>query len=276
MEQFDIPHDHGSSHGMNRVIRLAYSEHPSYVPLLRRAYELWRELEHLTEERLLIITGGIDAGPEGCSTVKGSRLSCDLHHLPHETMNAAELHRRFPGYRLADDMMAVYQPNAGFVLSERAIVAHVVAAQTLGADVHAREPVLNWDANGGGVRVRTSRDTYAADRLVITAGPWAAKLVPALARAAVPGRQGLLWPQPMRLEYFRLGAFPVFNMEARKGGSTVSRCTGYRGLRSENTIIAAKKRIQIRWTGTSIPRRRRCCAREFAVTSPMPTDRRWQ
>lgn len=217
LEQFDILHDQGSSHGTNRIIRLAYSEHPSYVPLLRRAYELWREIEHLVGERLLIITGGIDAGPEGSSTVKGSLLSCDLHHLPHETMTAAELHGRFPGYRLADGMIAVYQPDGGFVLSERAIVAHVMAAQTLGADVRAREPVLSWDADHSGVRVRTPRATYDADRLVITAGPWAAKLVPVLARAAVPERQVLLWAQPLRPEYFRLGAFPVFNMETPEG-----------------------------------------------------------
>ncbi|HLW47719.1 MAG TPA: N-methyl-L-tryptophan oxidase [bacterium] len=217
LEQFDIPHDRGSSHGTNRIIRLAYWEHPSYVPLLRRAYELWRELEHRAGERLLIITGGVDAGPEGSKTVQGSLLSCDLHHLPHETLNAAELHRRFPGYRLARDMVAVYQPDGGFVLSERAIVAHVTAAQALGADVHAREPVLDWEAGAGGVRVRTARDTYSADRLVITAGPWAARLVPALAQTAVPERQVLLWAQPLRPEYFQLGAFPVFNMESPEG-----------------------------------------------------------
>jgi sarcosine oxidase len=216
-EQFDIPHDLGSSHGTNRIIRLAYWEHPSYVPLLRRAYELWRDLEHLAGERLLIITGGVDAGPEDSPTVVGSLLSCDLHHLPHETLTGAELHRRFQGYRLPDDMVAVYQPDGGFVLSERAIVAHVLAAQDLGAEIHAREPVLDWEAGAGGVRVRTAHSAYAADRLVITAGPWAGRLVPALARTAVPERQVLLWAQPRRPEYFRLGTFPVFNMEAPEG-----------------------------------------------------------
>ena len=217
LEQFDIPHDRGSSHGTNRIIRLAYWEHPSYVPLLRRAYELWRELEHRAEERLLIITGGIDAGPEGSPTVNGSLLSCDIHHLPHEMLTAAELHRRFPGYRLARDMVAVYQPDGGFVLSERAIVAHVMAAQTLGAEVRAREPVFSWEPEGGGVRVHTAQDTYAAERLVITAGPWAARLVPALAGAAVPERQVLLWAQPLRPEHFQLATFPVFNMESPEG-----------------------------------------------------------
>jgi sarcosine oxidase len=217
LEQFDIPHEKGSSHGINRIIRLAYWEHPSYVPLLRRSYELWRDLENISGERLLVITGGIDAGAESSDTVRGSLLSCELHHLPHETLDAAELHKRYPGYRFPRDLMAVYQPDGGFVLSERAIVAHVAAAQALGAEVRAREPVLSWEPNGSGVRVRTPRGTYEGQRLVITAGPWAAKLVPELARTAVPERQVLIWAQPLRPEYFRLGAFPVFNMEAPEG-----------------------------------------------------------
>ena len=217
LEQFDIPHDRGSSHGTNRIIRLAYWEHPSYVPLLRRAYELWRELEHRAQERLLIITGGIDAGPEDSPTVKGSLLSCDIHHLPHDTLTAEELHKRFPGYRLARDMVAVYQPDGGFVMSERAIVAHVMAAQALGAEVRAREPVLHWGPEGGGVRVSTPQGTYAAERLVITAGPWARHLVPSLAQTAVPERQVLLWAQPLKPEHFQPATFPVFNMESPRG-----------------------------------------------------------
>jgi sarcosine oxidase len=72
LEQGDIPHELGSSHGISRIIRLAYAEHPNYVPLLPRAYELWRQIESFTGERLLIMTGGIDAGGEASSMVTGS------------------------------------------------------------------------------------------------------------------------------------------------------------------------------------------------------------
>lgn len=217
LEQFDIPHDRGSSHGINRIIRLAYAEHPDYVPLLRRAYELWRELEHVVDERLLFITGGIDAGTENSDTVTGSLKSCKLHDIPYELMDAASVRRRFPGYRLPADMVAVYQADGGFVLSERSIVAHVTAAQALGAEVRARERVLEWHVEKGAVRVRTGQDTYRARKVVVTAGPWAAAVVPALAHLAVPERQVLIWTQPLRPDYFRLGAFPVFNMEAAEG-----------------------------------------------------------
>ena len=217
LEQYDIPHDRGSSHGVNRIIRLAYWEHPSYVPLLRRAYERWRTLESLRHEQLLFITGSIDAGRPGSRTVAGSLRSCELHDLPHDLLDASELQRRHPGYRLAPDMQAVYQPDGGFVLCERAIVNYVEAAQDLGADIHAREPVLAWEPTDSGVVVRTGNAMYEAPRLVLTAGPWTAQLVPALGALARPERQVLLWAQPRRPELFRMGAFPVFNLDAPEG-----------------------------------------------------------
>src|SRR5437762_148002 len=141
LERFDVPHDLGSSHGITRIIRLAYYEHPSYVPLLRRAYELWRELETLADERLLHLTGSLDAGPPDSDVVQGSLRSCQLHDLPHELLTSAEITRRYPGYRLPGGHVAVLQPEGGFLLPERCIVHHVWAAQALGAEVHARERV---------------------------------------------------------------------------------------------------------------------------------------
>lgn len=217
LEQFSIPHENGSSHGVDRIIRLAYAEDPGYVPLLRRAYELWRELENLTQERLLFITGGVDAGAEDSATVVGSLRACETHHLPHQCLTASELHRKFPGYRLPDEMAAIFQPDAGLLLSERAIVNHVFAALSHGAEVHAHEKVIRWEPEGGGVTVLTNRGSYWSRRVVITAGPWAASLVPMLKTLAAPERQVVLWAHPLRPELFRLGAFPIFNLEAPEG-----------------------------------------------------------
>jgi sarcosine oxidase len=216
LEQFNIGHDLGSAHGVNRIIRLAYAEDPAYVPLLRRAYSLWNELERLVHERLLIITGGIDAGPVDGEIVQGSLASCREHNLQHELINAKELRRRFPGFRLPRDMAAVYQPDGGFVLSERSVIAYVTAAQATGAEIHAREAVRQWEVKRNRVVVHTDKDSYVASKLVITAGSWVAKLVEPLRqpRLAVPERQVLIWTQPLRPELFRLGAFPVFYMEA--------------------------------------------------------------
>jgi len=217
LERFDVPHEMGSSHGVTRIIRLAYYEHPSYVPLLRRAYELWRDLQTEAGEQLLHITGSIDAGPAGSEVPEGSLLSCRLHDLPHDVLDADELNRRFPGYRLPKGHVGVLQPEGGFLLPERCVVAHVEGAQALGAEVHAREAVVGWEATADAVVVRTERGSYEADRLILSAGAWLGKLAPSLAPLAVPERQVLAWLQPRRPDLFRPEQFPVFNLMVDEG-----------------------------------------------------------
>src|SRR5437870_4845848 len=111
LEQYNIPHELGSSHGITRIIRLCYYEHPSYVALLRRAYELWRELQQQAGKQLLFITGSIDAGPPGSRVFEGSRESCEQYGLPHEVLTGTQLNARFPGYRLPRETLGVFQPD---------------------------------------------------------------------------------------------------------------------------------------------------------------------
>ena len=173
LERFSIPNDSGSSHGINRIIRLAYYEDSSYVPLLRRSYERWHDLERVSGEKLLYTTGSVDTGREDGRVFVGSLRSCREHDLPHEPLTSAELTRRFPGFRFPKDWMGVYQPDGGFVLSERCIVNHVFAALERGGEVRAHEAVLDWSSAGNTVRVTTSRGVYEAGALVVTAGAWA-------------------------------------------------------------------------------------------------------
>ncbi len=218
LEQFDIPHDRGSSHGHTRIIRLAYYEHPSYVPLLRRSYELWREIQAKAGEQLLHVTGSLDASPPDNDVFKGSLLSCEVHSLMYEALTSRELTRRFPGYRLPASHMALLQPDGGFLLPERCIVAYVQAAQALDAEVRGRERVVEWSpTSGGGVRVRTDRATYAAGSLVITAGAWTQSLMPELKGLATPERQALAWFQPLKPRLFEPERFPVFNLVVEEG-----------------------------------------------------------
>ena len=217
IEQFGVAHDLGSSHGVTRIIRLAYYEDPAYVPLLRRAYELWRELERERGEQVLHITGSLDMGPPGSLTFEGSLRSCEQHELPHEALTSAEVSRRFPGYRLPSETMAVYQPEGGFLLPERCITLFIEEAQRLGARARIGERVLEWQPTADGVRVRTGRGEYEADRLVITAGAWASSLLPQLRDVAVPERQVLAWLEPRREWLFTPDRFPVFNLIVDEG-----------------------------------------------------------
>ena len=211
LEQFDIPHAEGSSHGVNRIIRLAYYEHPSYVPLLRRAYELWSEIESIAGEQLIYKTGSIDTAPAGHEVFEGSLESCLLHDIPHRVLNHAQINEQFPGYQLPLGHMGILQQDGGFVLSERSIVAYANAAMSEGAEIHAREVVSGWEPDRGGVRVFTDRGEYSAERLVITAGAWTSGLIPILEGLAVPERQVLAWLQPIDGSLYTPEVFPVFN-----------------------------------------------------------------
>ncbi len=217
LERSSVPNDSGSSGGVNRIIRLAYPEDPRYVPLLRRAYAAWRELEERSGERILVITGGIDAGTPESDTVTGSLESCRVHDLPHEVLEASELNRRYPGFELPSGMVGVAQPDAGFVFSERAIASYAALAIDDGAEIHGYEPVSDWEPDGDGVIVRTPRAEYRANRLVISAGAWIGALLPPFASLFVAERQVLIWTQPRHPERFHVGAFPVFILEAPEG-----------------------------------------------------------
>ncbi|MDQ2682204.1 MAG: N-methyl-L-tryptophan oxidase, partial [Chloroflexota bacterium] len=168
LERFSIPHAMGSSHGVNRIIRLAYYEDPSYVPLLRRAFELWRNLEAGFGEQLLFVTGSLDISQRDHFVFRESLRSCELHGLPHEVLSSAELSARYPAYVLPADYLAVLQPDGGFVASERAIVAHVNGALDAGADIHGHAPVLSWETTSVGIRVKTSGGVYEADQLILS------------------------------------------------------------------------------------------------------------
>lgn len=217
LERFDIPHQMGSSHGVSRIIRLAYYEDPSYVPLLKRAYTLWRSLQEEAGEQLLYITGSIDAGPADDEVFAGSLRSCEIYDLPHEVLRGDELSARYPGYHLPADHMALLQPDGGFLLPERCIVAHAQGAMAAGAEIHARERVLEWELTAAGVRVHTDRDIYEAERLIVAAGAWIGLLVPALSHLAKPERQVLAWLQPLEPALFTPERFPVFNLKVDEG-----------------------------------------------------------
>ena len=217
LERFHVGHDRGSSHGVNRIIRLAYLEHPAYVPLLRRAYALWRELEREAGEPLLVVTGSLDIGAPGSQTLEGSLLSCRVHDLAHEHLAAADVRRRFPGYAIPDSLQAVLQPDGGFVMAERSVASHAAAAVSHGADLRTDERVVDLDLDGERVTVRTDRGAYRAARVVVTAGAWTGALMPELSALAKPERQVLLWTEVGDPDWFEPGSFPVFNLEVPEG-----------------------------------------------------------
>src|SRR5947208_16974021 len=172
LERFARGHTLGSSGGLSRIIRLAYYEHPDYVPLLRRAWDLWRELERSSGETLLTQTGGLYAGAPAGELMSGSLASARTHRLAHEVLDAAALRRRFPLFEWPDGWIGLHEEQAGWLASERAIETHLREAERHGATLRFAEPVERWEPTNDGVRVTTAAGGYDAQRLVIAAGAW--------------------------------------------------------------------------------------------------------
>jgi sarcosine oxidase len=215
-DQFEPTHDRGSSHGASRIIRQAYYEHPNYVPLLLRAYELWRKLEHDSgDETLLEITGGIYFGAPGSSTVSGSLQSAVQYNLPYELLDSTEIIRRFPVFQPRTEDVAVWERNAGFVRPERAIRACLQQAARHGAALHFNEPVSKWDVTAAGtVRVTTDRGVYEAATLILTPGAWAPEMFFDLELPLVVQRHVMAWFDPVGgIGSFVPGKFPIYLWE---------------------------------------------------------------
>ena len=217
LEQFVPGHDQGSSHGQTRIIRQAYYEHPAYVPLVKRAYERWYDLEQRQGIHLLTTCPCLSIGlPQG-ELVHGVKRSAEEHSLSIESVSAAELRMRFPAFRFGDEYAAVVEPTAGFLYVEECVRAHVREAERLGAAVRSGEPVASWRADGNGVEVVTAKGRYKAAKLVLTAGPWAGGLLARHGARLTVMRQVPMWFGTSDPRLFRRDVFPVFITESPHG-----------------------------------------------------------
>jgi sarcosine oxidase len=199
------------------MIRLAYYEHPDYVPLLRRAYENWRKLEAICGEQILFVTGGAYAGPRDGELVSGSLRAAREHELAHELLDRVELARRFPPLQVPDDFVALYEPEAGFLLPGRAIEQFSRHAIDSRAQIHVDEPIREWSSDGRGVTVRTDRANYHADHLILCGGAWSAALASDLGIELRVTRQVMGWIAPRDPAPFALGRFGVWAVDRLDG-----------------------------------------------------------
>lgn len=180
IDRFGPAHAQGSSHGGSRIYRQAYYEDPFYVPLLRRALELWQQLETEVPGTNLNMTGGLLIGRPDSRIVAGSVRSAQQWHLDYRVLTPSDVATDFPTFRLGDDEVAVYECAAGFVRPEMTVSAQLRLAQRHGATLRYGTTARSWHANssGHGVSVVTDAGTEQADALVLTPGAWAPSLLP--------------------------------------------------------------------------------------------------
>lgn len=234
LEAFGRGHTLGSSGGRTRVIRLAYYEHPDYVPLLRRAWELWRELEAETGEELLRQTGGLYAGPPDGPLISGSIRSASEHHLEHEILDPTQLRARMPLFQFQPEWWGVFETTAGVLFPERAIDAHQREAERYGASLRFDSPVTAIRQETGAIAIETAGETVRADRVVVTAGAWNGRLLPSLAPLLQVRRVPLFWFEPPGPEREGLSKLPVYIVDS----GTAHGCYGFPYLPDQGLKVA--------------------------------------
>jgi sarcosine oxidase len=224
LDQFGPAHDRGSSHGETRIIRKAYFEHPDYVPLLDRAYELWRGLEQGLASPLFHEVGLFLAGLPESVAVRGTVAAAQAHSLPLERLTAAAARARFPGFQFDDGFEVVWERQAGYLEVERCVLAQLEQARAHGADLRFQTPVRAWHADDQGVTVETTQGRLRSRSLVVCAGPWSRDLVPGLEVRRKP----VFWfPAPEELTrqrgagtfFFDLPDGQFYGFPSRDGGA---------------------------------------------------------
>lgn len=216
LERFQQTHEFGSSHGRTRIIRLAYFEDPRYVPMLRRAFPAWRELQQMHGKELLRMTGCLTIGEERGEHVAGVLASAKAHGLPHRVMTAREAEEKFPAIKIEDGHLAVFEENGGVLFPEECVRAFVGLAEQEGCEFRFSEQVTSWGREGEVFVVETTNGTYSADRLVLCAGPWMGSMIPSLVPLTVE-RQVPFWFSSVCQSRFSAAEMPVFIMEQRNG-----------------------------------------------------------
>lgn len=225
IDQFAPPHTMGSSGGETRITRKAIGEHSSYTPMSIRAYELFSDIENQTGKKLLTITGGLMITGRGAgihrvpSFFNNTLEAARTYSIKHDVFDAGDIRKRFPQFNVADEEVAYYEHDAGFLCPETCIEAQLGLAEMHGADLHLNEKVVSISERGDLVLVTTEGGTYQAVSLICSAGAWIARFLPPdLAPLFKVYRQLLSWFDVHGCySMFTPDKFPVFIWEIYDG-----------------------------------------------------------
>lgn len=217
LDRFPPGHDRGSSHGESRIIRRSYFEHPDYVPLLDSAYALWNELDAARGEELFHRTGQIYFGPSDGVVLSGVLASANQHGIDVRQLTTADAKKEFPGYQAPEGARVLFEPDAGYLLVEECVRAHIEEAIKLGARHRHGEVIQGWSANAAGVTVETDKGRYSAGRLIVAAGCWTRDLLSELGVRLRVLRKHLHWYATDSSDYLEPNGCPCFFFEVNGG-----------------------------------------------------------
>jgi sarcosine oxidase len=210
LEQFSISHEMGSHHGQSRIIRKAYYETPAYVPLLQRAYQNWAELEKVSGEQVYFKTGVLYAGKYDHHRMKSIHESATKYNITVDSLSKQDVQKRFPQFNIPDGHEILFEPDAGFLTPEKAILLYAEQALKNGAIIKTQEGVLHWEKKRDLIFVTTKFGIYKAKKMVITAGAWASKAIASMAKILTVTRQAVGWVIPTETQKYELGNLPCW------------------------------------------------------------------
>lgn len=211
IEQFQPGHNRGSSHGESRITRLSY-DHPLYIRMARRTFELWNEIESECDKRLYLKTGGIDIGVKGDTRIEACRASMDAENVPYDLLDRQEIINRFPQFNLQGDSYGLVQTETGILSATLCVESLAALAEKHGAQLLKDTAVNRVTISGDKVILQSEGVEVRASYLIICAGSWSGPLLARLGLdlpLTVTQEQWAFF-SPIEPELFEPGRFPVF------------------------------------------------------------------
>lgn len=205
------PHNDGSHHGETRIIRHAYGEGSSYVPLVLRAQELWHDLKSETDVDLFHETGVLNIAPKQSDFLGNIISSAQKYDLPINIYDAVSANKKWPQFTLPEHFKAILEKNSGYLKSELAIDTYIKEAKRLGVDEQFNTKVISVNnIDNDLVSVVTNAGTFIGKSAVITVGTWVKDLIPNI--PIQPVRKVVSWFEAP--EHFSENAhFPAFTIQ---------------------------------------------------------------
>ena len=222
-------HPRSAVGGDTRLFRMTYRGEGNYYPVLQVAQNLWRELEQESGQSVLTQCGGLSIGETDGSYIPALLESIKRTGAPHEVLDRDEMERRYPQHRLGAGECGIFDPEAGFLRTDRAVLSAVEAARSHGATVRSGTPVREIRESPTGVQIVTDTETSEFERVIVASGGWSRALLPPSLQSHVqPKRIYLTWFPARHPEEFSPERFPIY-----------IRITGERSLYGAPTIDGA-------------------------------------
>jgi sarcosine oxidase len=178
-------HGRSAVGGDTRLFRMIYRGNPDLYPILERSRDLWAELEAETGQNILTRTGGLSIGTKNGPYLTALLETTKQTGAEHQILSREEMAQRYPQHNLHPDDIAVYDPHAGALRTDRAVTAAIAAAEANGATIHTNTPIDSITETTDGVLITSGEKTWTFENVIITAGGWSQRLV-AVADAGVP------------------------------------------------------------------------------------------